>query len=67
MRDKDRGNDTGRLPRYIAMDHCQTELIASSVWSLLIHFTAGGRGSLGIHLMCFPISKEIIYSGRQWR
>ncbi|EYB82828.1 hypothetical protein Y032_0349g3188 [Ancylostoma ceylanicum] len=48
--DKDRGNDTYRSPRYIAMDRCQTELIVSFVWSLLFHFIrvaiAGGRGEV---------------------
>ncbi|EYC09767.1 hypothetical protein Y032_0059g3038 [Ancylostoma ceylanicum] len=48
--DKDCGNDAYRSPRHIAMDRCQAELIASFVWSLLLHFihvaTTGGRGEV---------------------
>ncbi|EYB90437.1 hypothetical protein Y032_0220g2522 [Ancylostoma ceylanicum] len=31
LRNRGRGSDTYRLPRYIAMDRCQTELIARTL------------------------------------
>ncbi|EYC21988.1 hypothetical protein Y032_0018g3648 [Ancylostoma ceylanicum] len=47
---KDRGNDTYRSPHHIAIYCCRTELIASFVWSLILHAIyvaiAGGRGEV---------------------